>query len=92
MLGKNFGLIKSISGLVRDLFRSQAALEAEILVLRQQIIVLQRWAWSVGCFQIRVTLSVPKIRFYNYGDEVRLGPAPMWLDSAMDRESLPRDQ
>ena len=41
-LGKNFGLIKSISGLVRDLFRSQAALESEILVLRQQIIVLQR--------------------------------------------------
>ena len=42
MLGKNFCRIKSISGLVRDLFRSQAALEAEILVLRQQIIVLQR--------------------------------------------------
>ena len=43
MLGKMSGLIKSIFfGLVRDLFRSPAALEAEILVLRQQIIVLQR--------------------------------------------------
>jgi hypothetical protein len=31
-----------ILGLVLDLFRSQAALEAEVLVLRQQIIVLRR--------------------------------------------------
>ena len=31
-----------IFGLVVDLFRSRAALEAEILVLRQQIIVLRR--------------------------------------------------
>ena len=31
-----------IFGLVADLFRSRAALEAEILVLRQQIIVLRR--------------------------------------------------
>ena len=36
------GLIKLIFGLVLDLFRSRAALEAEILVLRQQIIVLRR--------------------------------------------------
>jgi hypothetical protein len=36
------GLIKLIFGLVLDLFRSRAALEAEILVLRQQIIVLSR--------------------------------------------------
>jgi hypothetical protein len=35
-------LIKLILGLLPDLFRSRAALEAEILVLRQQIIVL-RW-------------------------------------------------
>jgi hypothetical protein len=36
------GLIKPIFGLVLDLFRSRAALEAEMLVLRQQIIVLRR--------------------------------------------------
>ena len=36
------GLIRLIFGLVVDLFRSRAALEAEILVLRQQIIVLRR--------------------------------------------------
>src|SRR5687767_15726645 len=34
--------IKLIFGLLADLFRSRAALEAEILVLRQQIIVLRR--------------------------------------------------
>ena len=36
------GLIKLIFCLVFDLFRSRATLEAEILVLRQQIIVLRR--------------------------------------------------
>jgi hypothetical protein len=36
------GLIKLIFGLVLDLFRSRAALEAEVLVLRHQIIVLRR--------------------------------------------------
>jgi hypothetical protein len=36
------GLIKLIFCLVLDLFRSRAKLEAEILVLRQQIIVLRR--------------------------------------------------
>jgi hypothetical protein len=36
------GLIKLIFSLVLDLFRSRATLEAEILVLRQQIIVLRR--------------------------------------------------
>ena len=41
-LGRMLGLIKLIFGLVLDLFRSRAALEAEILVLRQQIIVLRR--------------------------------------------------
>src|SRR3954465_13226191 len=35
-------LIRLVFGLVVDLFRSRAALEAEILVLRQQIIVLRR--------------------------------------------------
>jgi hypothetical protein len=35
-------LIKLIFGIVLDLFRSRAAREAEILVLRQQIIVLRR--------------------------------------------------
>ena len=36
------GLIKLIFCLVFDLFRSRATLEAEILVLRQEIIVLRR--------------------------------------------------
>ena len=36
------GLLRLIFGLVVDLFRSRAALEAEILVLRQQITVLRR--------------------------------------------------
>src|SRR5215217_3201040 len=35
-------LIRLVFGLIADLFRSRAALEAEILVLRQQIIVLRR--------------------------------------------------
>jgi hypothetical protein len=35
-------LIKQMLGLLADLFRSRAALEAEILVLRQQVIVLRR--------------------------------------------------
>ena len=35
-------LCKIIFGIVVDLFRPRAALEAEILVLRQQIIVLRR--------------------------------------------------
>ena len=35
-------LIGLIFGFIRDLFRSRAALAAEILVLRQQIIVLRR--------------------------------------------------
>jgi hypothetical protein len=36
------GLLTLIFGLIVDLFRSRAAVEAEILVLRQQIIVLRR--------------------------------------------------
>ena len=35
-------LLRLVFGLIVDLFRSRAALEAEILVLRQQIIVLRR--------------------------------------------------
>src|SRR5215207_5331862 len=35
-------LIRLVFGLIVDLFRSRAALEAEIFVLRQQIIVLRR--------------------------------------------------
>jgi hypothetical protein len=36
------GFIRLISGLVLDLFRSRATLEAEVLALRHQIIVLRR--------------------------------------------------
>jgi hypothetical protein len=35
-------LFRLIFGLIIDLFRSRAALEAEVLVLKQQIIVLRR--------------------------------------------------
>jgi hypothetical protein len=35
-------LCRLIFGLVVDLFRSRAALEAEVLMLKQQIIVLRR--------------------------------------------------
>jgi hypothetical protein len=38
-----------IFGLVVDLFRSRAALEAEVLVLKQQIIVLRRGKHQIGC-------------------------------------------
>ncbi len=58
-------LCRVIFGIVVDLFRPRAALEAEILVLRQQIIVLRRgdlgchfwpstgWFWvgSASCFR-----------------------------------------
>jgi hypothetical protein len=46
------GLIRLVLGLLRDLSRSRAALEAEVLVLRQQIIVLR------GAWQASVTISV----------------------------------
>jgi hypothetical protein len=36
------GLLRLLFGLVVDLFRSRAALEVEIIVLRQQITVLRR--------------------------------------------------
>jgi hypothetical protein len=64
-------VIRLIWALVVDLFRSRAALEAEVLVLRQQVVVLRRgrpirppmraidrgWCWdgSAGCFRTRVT-------------------------------------
>jgi hypothetical protein len=41
------GVIKLIFGLALDLLRSRAALEAEILVLRQQIIVSRAGRWQV---------------------------------------------
>jgi hypothetical protein len=68
-------LCRLIFGLIADLFRSRAALEAEVLVLRQQIIVLRRMrpthlpfattdrlvlGWVVGCF--RPVLSENYIR------------------------------
>ena len=37
-----FELCRLIFGLIADLFRSRADLEAEVLVLRQQMIVLRR--------------------------------------------------
>ena len=42
MLCGMLGLYRTIYGIVVDLFRPRAAMEAEILVLRQQIIVLRR--------------------------------------------------
>jgi hypothetical protein len=61
-------LFRLIFGLIIDLFRSRAALEAEVLVLKQQIIVLRRgkpirmpflaatgsfWAGPATCFRRR---------------------------------------
>ena len=49
-----FDLCRIIIGIVLDLFRPRAALEAEILVLRQPIIVLRRGRpsrGSVTCFR-----------------------------------------
>jgi hypothetical protein len=46
-------LIKLIFGLVLDLIRSRAALEAEILVLRQQIIVLRRGRVEVAPLEMQ---------------------------------------
>ena len=42
ILCRMLDLCRIIFGIVVDLFRPRAALEAEILVLRQQIIVLRR--------------------------------------------------
>ena len=44
MLLRDVGLCKTDLAVVTDLFRSRATLEAEILVLRQQINVLRRGA------------------------------------------------
>ena len=41
-MARMLALIRLIFRLVSDLFRSRATLEAEVLVLRQQIIVLRR--------------------------------------------------
>jgi hypothetical protein len=58
-------LVSLVFGLIVDLFRPRAALQAEVLMLRQQIIVLRRrkptripfmaadrfvLGWSAGCF------------------------------------------
>jgi hypothetical protein len=43
-----WALLRLIVGLIIDLFRSRAELEAEVLVLKQQIIVLQRGR-PIGC-------------------------------------------
>src|SRR5262245_38892853 len=65
-------LCRLIFGLVVDLFRSRAVLEAEVLVLKQQIIVLRRgkpnripflavdrfvWVGSATCFRTLATRS-----------------------------------
>jgi hypothetical protein len=54
-----WALFRLIVGLIIDLFRSRAELEAEVLVLKQQIIVLRR-------------VCVPNIRF-SMGAENRRG-------------------
>ena len=66
-------LCRLIFGALRDLLRSRSALEAEVLVLRQQIIVLRRTGrgrltfsaidrfvlgCSARCFQVRSALSI----------------------------------
>ena len=57
-------LCRLIFGLVVDLFRSRAALEAEVLVLKQQIIVLRGQAKSdviFGCRQVYSGLGLPPV-------------------------------
>jgi hypothetical protein len=56
-------LFRLIFGLIIDLFRSRAALEAEVLVLKQQIIVLRRGKPNriFGCRQGRSGLGLPPV-------------------------------
>ena len=71
-----------------DLFRPRPRLEAEILILRHQLNVLQqrtprrrlhlRWVdRALFIWLYRRYLCVPKIRFCNIGDEGRRGQAGM---------------
>jgi hypothetical protein len=58
-------LFRLIVGLIFDLFRSRAALEAEVFVLKQQIIVLRRHKLKsdaiFGCRQVYPGLGLPPV-------------------------------
>src|SRR4029453_16502862 len=63
-------LCRIIIGIVLDLFRPRAALEAEILLLRQQIIVLRRGsgvrlAFMANCSGLASTLGRPASPWQN---------------------------
>ena len=71
-------LFKLILGLLASLFKSRAKLEAEILILRQQINVLRRRVPKRPHLNntdrflfVWLYLCVPKIRFCNIGGEGR---------------------
>jgi uncharacterized heparinase superfamily protein len=57
-------LVRLIVWAVADLFRSRAAIEAEILTLRQQIIVLRRTAPKKQSFAIDRLVSVGLYRLF----------------------------
>jgi len=70
------GHIRLIFGLVIDLFRSRAALEAEVLVLRQRLTVLRRSKPNPtaihGCRPVGVGLDLPAV------SERSQGPSPSY--------------
>ena len=76
-------LCRIIFGIVVDLFRPRAALEAEILVLRQQIIVLRRGRPSRLPF-----LAVDKVVLGWVCQPVSEGPRRARHRSARDRGSV----
>ena len=63
-------LIRLIFGLVVDLFRSRAALEAEVIVLRQQINVLRRGKPT------RLPFMATDRLVHKPGSRVQLAPTP----------------
>ena len=54
-------LFRLIFGLIIDLFRSRASLEAEVLVLNQQIIVLRRGKPNRMSFLVDSGLGLPPV-------------------------------
>jgi hypothetical protein len=67
ILCRMLDLCRMIFGIVVDLFRPRAALEAEILVLRQQIIVLRRGRPS----RVPLCNAIAHVRFTPTSGHVR---------------------
>src|SRR5688572_894183 len=88
-------LIRLAFGLIADLFRSRAALEAEILVLRQQIIVLAPEKAGTTAVhshgQVGVGLDLPAVSQYLQCPRDRTARdcrtlAPRWLSVVLALE------